>query len=72
MRLTKVNKHTKAGVNGKLVTCPKCNVASRIYHFAWTGLICLNCKQEVKKQDWLVDKHSLTLLPPSEWADETE
>ena len=47
-----VNKHTRAGYNGKVIVCPLCDSRARVFHFAWSALGCLNCKGMVNKQDW--------------------
>ena len=48
----KVNRYTRAGINGKEITCPLCEYEQTVYHFAWSALGCLNCKGMVNKQDW--------------------
>ena len=47
-----VNRYTRAGINGKEITCPLCEHEHTVYHFAWSALGCLNCKGMVNKQDW--------------------
>ena len=53
--MPKVNRHTRAGKNGKLIICPACNKASTVFHFAWVSLFCMHCRTEVAKSDWDVD-----------------
>ena len=48
----KVNRYTRAGRFGKVVECPECNHHQIIYHFSWSALGCLGCKQMIEKQDW--------------------
>ena len=48
----KVNRYTRAGYNGKSITCPLCEHEETIYHFAWSALGCTNCKEMINKQDW--------------------
>ena len=50
----KVNKYTRAGQYGKAICCPECKDVMTVYHFAWSRLECLNCKQSVDKYDWRV------------------
>ena len=50
----KVTKYTRAGQYGKAICCPECDNIQTVYHFAWSGLKCLNCKQSVDKYDWRV------------------
>ena len=50
----KVNKYTRAGKYGKAIVCPVCDNIQTVYHFAWSGLQCLSCKQSVDKYEWRV------------------
>ena len=50
----KVTKYTRAGKYGKAICCPECKDVMTVYHFAWSRLECLNCKQSVDKYDWRV------------------
>ena len=50
----KVNKYTRAGKYGKAICCPVCDNIQTVYHFAWSGLTCLSCKQSVDKYSWKV------------------
>ena len=49
-----VTKYTRAGKYGKAICCPECDNIQTVYHFSWSGLTCLNCKQSVDKYDWRV------------------
>ena len=49
-----ITKYTRAGQNGKAILCPVCKSMSIVYHFAWSGLTCLSCKQSVDKYEWRV------------------
>ena len=49
-----VTKYTRAGKYGKAICCPECDNIQTVYHFAWSGLTCLSCKQSVDKYDWRV------------------
>ncbi len=53
---TFVNKYTRAGRQGKDITCPHCHYACKSYHFAWSASVCLNCKVTIEKNDWLLEK----------------
>ena len=47
-----VNKHTRAGYNGKVIICPECDSRARVFHFAWSALGCLDCNHMVDKYEW--------------------
>ena len=49
-----ITKYTRAGKYGKAICCPECDNIQTVYHFAWSGLTCLNCKQSVDKYEWRV------------------
>ena len=49
-----VTKYTRAGKYGKAICCPVCDNIQTVYHFSWSGLTCLSCKQSVDKYDWRV------------------
>jgi len=50
-----VTRYTRAGKNGKLIKCPKCQSVRRVYHFNFSGLTCPECKESIDKSDWLVE-----------------
>jgi len=50
-----VNKYTRAGNNGKTIVCPECDNEALVYHFSWSALGCLHCKQMINKGDWLLN-----------------
>ena len=49
-----VTRYTRAGKYGKAICCPVCDNIQTVYHFAWSGLQCLSCKQSVDKYEWRV------------------
>lgn len=49
-----VNKHTRAGKDGKVVICPKCNGALRLYYFAFSSIACLHCGEVIEKYNLLI------------------
>ena len=49
-----VTKYTRAGQFGKAICCPECDNIQTVYHFSWSGLTCLKCKQSVDKYSWKV------------------
>ena len=49
-----VTRYTRGGKNGKQLVCPECDNIQTVYHFAWSGLTCLHCKQSVDKYEWRV------------------
>ena len=54
----KVGKHTKAGKRGKIIQCPECAHRMVMSNCAWSKLVCLGCKAEIKKTDYLLPKLS--------------
>ena len=48
----KINKKTRAPKSGKDIECPKCKTKAKVYHFAWSALQCMHCKNDVEKGDW--------------------
>ena len=52
-----VTNRTRSRVHGKQITCPKCQSVHRVYHFSWSGLVCLECKESIDKLDWLVESN---------------
>ena len=52
--MNKVNRYTRAGVNGKVIVCPECHCHQTVYHFAWSALGCTQCKGMIEKSEWSV------------------
>ena len=50
-----VTRYTRAGYNGKWIKCPKCSQTSKVYHFSWSALVCMCCRESVEKYDWSVE-----------------
>ena len=48
----KINKKTRAPKSEKDIECPKCKTKAKVYHFAWSALQCMHCKNDVEKGDW--------------------
>ena len=46
-----VNRHTRAGKNGKVIYCP-CGKNTTVYHFSWIAITCKGCNQMVYKEEW--------------------
>ena len=46
-----VNRHTRAGQNGKIMLCPKCGTAMRVYHFSFCGITCQGCREGIDKYE---------------------
>jgi hypothetical protein len=51
--IKKLNRHTRAGLNGKRIVC-KCNAPIRVFHFFWTAIRCVDCGQDIQKEDWTI------------------
>jgi uncharacterized protein (DUF983 family) len=47
-----VSRYTRAGKNGKVITCPHCMKSKPVYHFSWSALSCQSCGKDVKKEEW--------------------
>jgi len=52
-----ITKRARAGKWGKHIMCPNCKSISKVYHFSWSGLQCLECKESIDKLDWLVESN---------------
>ncbi len=52
--MERVNDKTRAGKEGKVITCPICHCSKPVYHFSWSSLQCTFCKANVEKTDWLI------------------
>ena len=48
-----VSSKTRAGVNGRDISCPKCLHGSHVFHFGWDALVCPSCKSPIDKTDWV-------------------
>jgi ribosomal protein S27E len=54
--MAKVNRYTRAGYDGKVISCPNCKEKKTVYHFSWSGIKCNKCKQMIDKEKWNVVK----------------
>ena len=54
MTIKHVNRYTRAGRNGKEITCPKCKESAPVFHFSWSALTCQFCSSDINKEDWLI------------------
>ncbi len=52
----KVNKHTRAGNNGKEIVCSHCSAPATVFHFSWSALTCQYCGKSINKQDWYLSE----------------
>lgn len=48
----KVNKTTRAGYQGRDISCPHCQSVNTVYHFSWSAIQCTKCKLMVDKNEW--------------------
>ena len=55
MKFAPINRYTRTGKWGKRILCPNCNHQSIVYHFAWSALSCMHCKEIIEKDEWLVE-----------------
>ena len=53
-KVKRVNRYTRAGKNGKLITCPKCKESAPVFHFSWSAITCQFCSSDINKEDWLI------------------
>jgi ribosomal protein S27E len=53
-KTNKVNRYTRAGKYGKLISCPNCETNTVVYHFAWGSITCHKCKKMIDKENWNV------------------
>lgn len=53
--MEKVNRYTRAGFDGRVITCPNCGHSKTVYHFAWYALGCNGCNEMIKKTDYLTE-----------------
>ena len=51
-----VNRYTRAGKKGKQICCPECREWLTVYHFSWSALNCINCGEDVNKEDFIIEK----------------
>jgi hypothetical protein len=49
-----VNRHTRAGRNGRPIECPHCQYVATVRHFAWAALQCTACHRMIEKGQWLI------------------
>ena len=49
-----VNRYTRAGQNGKVITCPKCGMSVPVSHFSWSAITCIHCKESTEKNEWII------------------
>ena len=51
----KVNRYTRAGKAGRLISCPICGAEVLVFNFAWSALGCRQCGRAfIKKAAWNV------------------
>jgi hypothetical protein len=48
-----VTKTTRASHNGTKILCA-CGYVARVYHFAWSALVCPQCGGQIDKHQWQV------------------
>ena len=53
-----VNKHTRAGSDGKKIICPQCDKSATVYHFSWSALECNGCHSDIEKNAWIVSPNN--------------
>jgi len=57
-----VNNHTRAGKNGKIITCKYCFTSNLVYHFCWSAITCSKCKELVNKEDFILNFETRIVL----------
>jgi ribosomal protein S27E len=55
--MAKVTKHTRAGQDGKVISCPNCQQKTRVHHFSWFAVQCQKCKKMIEKTKWNISEN---------------
>ena len=42
--------------SGAVLKCPECDFITTTGHLSWTVKRCQNCKSDINKFDWLIEK----------------
>ena len=42
--------------NQTTLYCPKCKNKITVYHLDWFALVCIHCKKEITKNQFLIDR----------------
>ena len=50
----RVTKTTRARKEGTTIICPKCFYSVKVYHFGWASLVCLECEEEIDKEEFIL------------------
>lgn len=72
----RVTRYTRASKKvGRPIYCPRCNCQKVVRHFAWSEVLCENCRSWVAKAEWLLesdpsagDPSAVVALPSPEEA----
>jgi len=49
-----VDRFTRAGNNGKTISCPNCSAPATVFHFSWSALTCQYCGKSINKNSWRI------------------
>lgn len=50
-----VTGRTRARRDGTIIACP-CGQEVIVFHFAWSALVCLGCRDAIEKPAWQVQR----------------
>lgn len=48
-----ITDHTHVPYTGTFIKCP-CGEVIRVFHFAWSAIQCISCRNMINKNDWKV------------------
>ena len=57
--MSKQERQTKKYGTQKLIVCPHCHERHTIGHFAWSALVCVDCRAAVEKPDWFIHEQMI-------------
>ncbi|AAX44447.2 hypothetical protein PSSM2_073.1 [Prochlorococcus phage P-SSM2] len=55
MNFKPITPRTRSRVDGKWIKCPHCSQTNKVYHFSWSALVCMCCRESVEKYEWGVE-----------------
>ena len=52
-----LDKHSRAGKFGTVISCPQCKTKTIVYHMAWSAISCGGCREMIDKDCWIKVRH---------------